>query len=658
MSTEFEKKILFFLLLSIGLIALPHAYHIATPLFAFFNLLLVWRFLGIWQPRILPGKFTIFIVTLVGLFLLYSQHQGILGRTPGTSLFITALGLKLLEIKEERDLYLIVYLAFIVAASQFLFEQNVLMAVYTLFVCSVLLATLVSINGLKIGNAPAMKTSAVIIAQALPIAVALFVLFPRVEAPRWMLFKDKSQARTGLKDSMEPGSISELGFSDELVFRVKFDGSIPPNNQRYWRGPVLTHTDGKRWIQTKGMFYQRYQDKVEYLGAPYRYTLMMEPQNKNWVFALDIPERFSKELSINANYQLVTDKDPDKRAEYRVVSYPSYNTGYITRTEYKESLQLPGPPSQRIVDLVRQLQGFELPPDLFIGAVMRHFRQENFRYTLMPPLMKENPIETFLFDARAGFCGHYASAFVYLMRVAGIPARVVTGYQGGEINKIGEFLEVRQANAHAWAEVWLENKGWARIDPTSAIAPERVEKNIDIAEQIASGNITFVDIDAESAKSLDWLKEARQLWGSMDYSWNRWVINYNPTNQSSFLASLGIETVRQMVYWLIGIMALIAACLSWMLLRNRPRTSDKLIAHYQRFCAKAAKAGPRRKPGEGAIDYAKRLKHRLPEHSAAIDDITALFVKLRYGRRSNPDDLNKFKRKVDNFRIKPVRHKI
>ena len=651
MPAEINKNILIFLLTSIGLIALPHIYHIPTAVFSFFSLLLSWRFLGIWRPNWLPNRLLIFLLTVGGIVLLYSQHQGIAGRDAGTSLFITALALKLLEIKQERDLYLIIYLSFIVAASQFLFEQSFLMAGYILFVCCVLLATLISINSIKQRNWLALKTAAVIIIQALPIAIVLFVLFPRVDAPRWMLLNTPNKARTGLSDSMEPGSISHLGLSGALVFRVKFDGAIPPMNQRYWRGPVLSHTNGKRWTQTRDLFFKRFQDKIKYQGQPYRYTLMMEPQNKNWIFALDMPEQFSPKLSQNANYQLTTREAPDKRAEYTITSYPNYNTGYITRTEYRNNLQLPDPPSKRVTDLVTHLQGFDSIPENFIQNLMHYFRQENFSYTLTPPLMKENPIETFLFDQRNGFCEHFASAFVYLMRVAGIPARVVTGYQGGELNKIGNFLEIRQANAHAWAEVWLTGQGWERIDPTTAIAPERVEQNVNIEQQIANRMVSFIDVHSEITQSLSWLLEARQLWGSLNYNWYRWVINYSAANQTSFLASLGIKTLKQMIYWLVGIIALITALLSWVLLHKKPKTIDKALIEYKRFCKTLAKKGLLRGPGEGVIDFADRIKRRFPEHSNTVEDITELFVKLRYGRHSTADDLNELKKRVGLFKL-------
>lgn len=649
MEFEVNQRVLVFLLVSIGLITLPHIYHVPWPLFAFFSLLLIWRFAGIWNPDYLPNNILVFLLTVSALALLYSQHQGIFGRDAGTSVFITALGLKLLEIKKERDLYLINYLAFIVATSQFLYQQSILMAGYIMFVCCVLLATLVSINSQKPETLAALKTATIILFQALPLSIILFVLFPRVEAPRWMLFEDKHAAKTGLSDSLEPGSISKLGMSGELVFRVKFIGAPPPSNQRYWRGPVYSRIDGKRWTETKNLFFRRFLDTPSFSGKPYNYTLLMEPQDKNWVFALDMPSTFPRTVEKNALYQLINKDDPDKRAEYKITSYPKYNTGYITKTELKDNLQLPTEPSDKIKQLVTQLHGFDQSAEVFIKSTLDHFKKENFHYTLVPPLMPKNPIETFLFESRKGFCSHYATAFVYLMRVADIPARVVGGYQGGELNKAGGFLEVRQANAHAWAEVWLKNKGWTRFDPTAAIAPERVEQDVNIDLQISTGEINFSPILINSSQALSWMKKARQLWGSVDYNWQRWVINYTGDNQSKFLSSLGIHDIKTMIYWMVGCIAVITLFLSWTILKNKRQKPDKVLLLYQQFCKKLAKAGFHKESSETAQNFSLRIQKQYPELADKANKITAIFIKLRYQKEWTENDLIQLKKQVLNF---------
>jgi protein-glutamine gamma-glutamyltransferase len=650
MNPAHNKEILVFLLTSIGLIVLPHAYHLHWGVFGFFCFLLAWRFIGIWKPERLPTFPVILLLIVSGMAILYVQHRGFMGRDGGTSLFVIALGLKLMEIKTERDLYLINYLAFIVAASQFLYEQSILMAAYILFVCCVLLAVLVYINSYVANTSVSLKKAAVIVAQAIPMAIVVFILFPRVEAPRWLLFKDEHQAKMGLSDSMEPGSITDLGMSDELVFRVKFSGAIPPPKERYWRGPVLTKTDGKKWTQASDLSYQKYLDKLVYSGSPYQYTLLMEPQEKNWVFALDMPADYPKPLERNANYQLITIDNLDKRSEFKLVSYPAYNTGYLTKTEFKDALQMPGTPSEKIKQLVTQLHGYDSAPDIFINQLLNHFRKEDFHYTLTPPLMEDNPIETFLFETRFGFCSHYASAFVYLMRVANIPARVVTGYQGGEFNTVGNFLEIKQADAHAWAEVWLENRGWVRFDPTAAIAPERIEKNIDIASLVPGGLISYAAPSAGAKAAFNWLKQARQLWSNVDYNWQRWVINYNNSNQASFLSSFGITDFKKMVYWMMGIIAIITAILSLFLLYRRPKPTDPVLVIYNRYLKKIAKAGFNKETGEGARDFAERIKVHLPEQVEGIEEITMAFIGLRYGSKPTEDDFKQLERLVSLFK--------
>ncbi|MEQ1558985.1 MAG: DUF3488 and transglutaminase-like domain-containing protein [Methyloglobulus sp.] len=646
-----NKDILIFLLSSIGLIVLPHVLHLHFAVFGFFCLLLAWRFVGIWKPEYLPTFPWIFLLIVCGTAILYIQHRGILGRDGGTSLFVVALGLKLMEIKTERDLYLINYLAFIVAASQFLYEQSILMAAYILFVCGVLLATLVFINSHVANTTVALKKATVIIAQAIPMAIVVFILFPRVEPPRWLLFNDRQEAKMGLSDTMEPGSISDLGTSDELVFRVKFTGVIPQPNQRYWRGPVLTQTNGKKWWQATDLSYLRNLDKVSYSGQPYQYTLMMEPQEKDWVFALDMPADFSSPLQRNANYQLITSDNLRKRSEFKLTSYPNYNTGDLTKTELQDALQLPGAPSEKIKQLVIQLHGYDSKPKDFINALLRHFRQEDFHYTLTPPLMEDKPIETFLFETRHGFCSHYASAFVYLMRVAGIPSRVVTGYQGGTFNEVGNFLEIKQADAHAWTEVWLDKEGWVRFDPTAAIAPERIEKNIDISRLTQDGLIQFSAANEGAHAAFNFLKQARQLWGHVDYNWQRWVINYNTANQSSFMSAFGIKDMKTMVYWMMGFVGIITAILSLFLLYQKPKPVNRTLLVFNKFLKKLAKVGLTKNPGEGARDFAERIKPELPEQAETIEAITSAFIAQHYGSRPTEVKFRRLCRLVAAFKI-------
>ncbi|MDD1620411.1 MAG: DUF3488 and transglutaminase-like domain-containing protein [Methylococcaceae bacterium] len=645
--SSLSKHSLIFLLTAIGLITLPHSQHIPVPLVAFFALLLTWRFVGIWRGAWLPSRLLLFVLMVLGIALLYSQHQGVFGRDAGTSLIVVALGLKLLEIHGKREIYLVVFLAFIVAASQFLYEQSILMAAYILLVCTVLLATLVIQNSRQPQTLAALKAALTIIFQALPIATVIFVSFPRIEAPRWMWLEDNTQAKSGLGNTLEPGSISDLSLSGELVFRVRFNGEPPPPRQRYWRGPVYSFTDGVRWMAAAP---GRPDKEPTFRGQSYSYTLLMEPQKEHWVFALEMPEQFDQSLRRNGLFQLLTKKKPSDRNEYSITSNTEYITDHIEEDLRRENLQLPRRPSDRIKALVETLHGFDAEPEIYIRNLLGHFRQENFHYTLTPPLMPDKPIETFLFEQRTGFCSHYATAFVYLMRVAQIPARVVAGYQGGELNKVGNFLEVRQADAHAWAEVWLDGKGWVRFDPTAAIAPERIDRGVNVDLQIASGAVNFAPVLVGN-KTFSWLKRGRQLWQSIDYNWQRWVINYDTENQAQFLAGLGINDWAALARWLIGSITVITILLAGWLLKSRKKGVDKALLQYRRFCDKLMKAGIEIRPGEGPKDFAARAKVLRPELSSQIARITELYIRLRYEANANINDLRQLKIQIAHLKI-------
>ncbi len=646
---KIPRQTLIFLLVSLALITLPHSQHLPASLFSFFCLLWLWRFIGIFKPRWLPGKLLIFAVTLSALALLYHQHQGVFGRDAGTALFVTALGLKLLEIRSERDIYLITFLAFIVAATEFLYQQSMLMAVYILLVCCSLLGTLVSINAKTSQTLAALKTSTLIIAQAFPIAIVIFLVFPRIEAPRWMWLEDNSKGLTGLSDTLEPGAISQLGLSDELVFRVKFKGAIPPPIERYWRGPVFTYTDGKSWRESRKQSQTIASIAPEYKGQIYQYKLLMEPQPHNWVYALEMPVNYSAPLTMTAAYQLITPKKPEERAEYQITSYTQYTLNKTNNTELNENLQLPHEPSDRLVQLVRQLGGFNHPPEYLINNLFRYFRQNEFYYTLTPPLMPHNPIESFLFDARAGFCSHYATAFVYLLRIAGIPARVIGGYQGGEINSVGGFLEVRQANAHAWTEVWLKNKGWTRFDPTTAVAPERIEQNVNIEQQISNRAISFIP-SAQLQNSLSWLKQARQLWSSLDYKWQRWVINYNTDAQTGIFELFGIQDWRKLFYGLLILIAVFILVLFQIMIKKTSRQSDPAVELYRKFCKKIPKTPI--KTGETPADYARRCQKLYPNQYKEIEIITRLFINIHYQPDPDKQALMKLKKQIRHFKLR------
>ena len=642
------------LLGSVFFVALPHAFHLRPAILVFFTLLAAWRWAAGTRPQWRPKRPLLTLVTLAGALLVYFQYHRFYGREGGSALFLTSLGLKLMEMRSRRDVYLVVFLGLFVALTQYLFSQSIPLAGYTLLAVLLSVAVLISLNGgPELPPRTAFRTAAILLAQAFPVMLVLFIFFPRIAGPLWRLPDDGHSSTTGLSDTIEPGSISRLGQSFEPAFRVEFEGKAPPQNQMYWRGPVFWHTDGRRWILPNERPLSPEQ-KPEFLESGYRYTLTLEPHRRNWIFALDLPSQYPGDVTQTAEYQLLARTKVESRRQYRMESHSAFRTPELTRTEARLGLQLPGPPSSRVQALVQSWTEGE--PREVVRRALLHFRSEPFVYTLHPPLLDDpHPIESFLFDTRRGFCEHYATAFVYLMRVAGIPGRVVTGYQGGQWNELGKFFEVRQADAHAWAEVWLPGQGWSRVDPTAAVAPERIEQGVDLDRQADAGEVRF---NAGERALLEralgfaaWMREARMLWASVDHAWNSWVLSYNPETQRRFWEALGIVDWGRLALWLGGLLAL---CAGFAVLVFRPRRTvrpDPALRLYRRFLARLARRGVVPRVGEGPTDFAARAAEARPEAGEAITQITGIFVRLRYGRLNEEDDLRELRRLVRVFRV-------
>jgi transglutaminase-like putative cysteine protease len=651
LSGPLEKLLLFSLLF----VALPHAAHLTLPVFLFFAAMVAWRFAAGLRPALQPGKVPLFLLTVGGALLVFAQYHRLYGRDGGAALFLVGLGLKLMEMKTRREVYLVVYLAFFVALTQYLFSQSIPMALYTLVAVGLAVAVLIGVNG---GTALALpdllKRSGALVAQSLPIMLVLFLFFPRLPGPLWKLPDDAETAKSGLSDTIEPGSVSRLGQSSEPAFRADFRGNPPPPDERYWRGPVFWQTDGTRWTLGREKALP-WKPPMAFAGPSYHYTITQEPNQQTWVFALEMPTDLPPELGQTADYLVVAREKLTERRQYALISRPAFQTGPLSAEDRQRGLQLPpGEPAPRLRALVEGWRSGSPKPRAIIERALKYFRTEPFVYTLNPPPLPDHPVERFLFETRRGFCEHYATAFVILMRTAGIPARVVTGYQGGLWNPMGRFLEVRQADAHAWAEVWLEGPGWTRVDPTSAVAPERIERGIDFESQSAAGDVRFNgDADSLADRALglrDWLRQARLAWSSIDHAWNLWVLAYNPESQKRFWESLGIIDWRGVLVWLgmlLGLCVTAAAFLFW---PRRKTVPDPALKAYRHFQNKLARRGVVRKTGEGPVDFASRAATEQPEAGESIRGVTEVFLRLRYGRQPDPADLERLRRMVREFR--------
>jgi transglutaminase-like putative cysteine protease len=465
--------------------------------------------------------------------------------------------------------------------------------------------------------------------------LVLFVLFPRIPGPLWGLPKDAWSGVTGLSDDMSPGNISSLSQSDAVAFRVTFRGEPPPPAQRYWRGPVLDVTNGRRWsrghrsLKRRPVRFRRHGDAVHY-------EVTLEPHGKRWLFGLDLPAFLPIRSLVSSELELRTTRDVRERLRYRMVSYSSYALEPERPFKPWPSLSLPQRVHPRARALALKWRKGLKHPQAVVDHALRWFREQGFRYSLTPPRLPGDPVDDFLFGTREGFCEHYAGSFVVLMRAAGIPARVVTGYQGGEMNPLGDYMLVRQRDAHAWAEVWLEGRGWVRVDPTAVVAPVRIEQGMDAAIPPTIGPSGLGITPAPAVA--DTFRRLRQAMDAMQANWNSWVLGYGATRQRQVLSRFGLDSssAGSLVLTLTLLVTLLLAALAAWLFRRRTRR-DPVRGLYDTFCARLARRGITRRPEEGPRDFALRAAAQRPEIASTIHAITDAYVALRYaGSHADP----------------------
>lgn len=592
----------------------------------------------------LPRKWLLALIAVAAAGGILLQYRTLFGRDAGVSMLVIMLALKLLETNTRRDGMLLGFLGCFLLVTNFLHSQTIPTAFYMLICAWLLLATLIGMQytGAWPGWRHQLQRSGVLLVQAVPLMAVLFLLFPRVQGPLWGLPQDAYAGLTGLSDNMSPGSLNNLILSYDVAFRAEFkDGRTPDAKDLYWRGPVLWDYDGRTWTAP------RLTQSTEDLPASgdVEYTVTLEPHNKRWLFALEFPGQKPPRSIATRDMQLLSFTPVRSRMRYDMSSAIGVAYGADDdRMVLARSLRLPAASNPRAAAFAAELRSRHREDRDLVAAVLTLFRNENFVYTLTPPLLGEHPVDEFLFDTRRGFCEHYASAFTVLMRAAGIPARVVTGYQGGEVNPVGGYILVRQADAHAWVEVWLENTGWVRVDPTAAVSPARVERGIASALPRSDPLPMFVRGDFAM------LQRMRLTWDSITYSWNQWVLGYSPERQRLFLSNLGFseaswQTMSVMLMVFAGIAVLIGAGLALRDLRGvRP---DPAKRAYDRFCRKLAKRGVPRGAAEGPRVFARRAAQQRPDLATAIDEITALYVGLRYaGETGAPEMLHRLEQKI------------
>jgi protein-glutamine gamma-glutamyltransferase len=640
--------------------------------------LIAWRLAASARFVRLPGKLVRALLAFALVGAVFARFHTLNGLSPGTALLVLMAAIKLLETHTARDQFIVVGGTLFLLLAACLERQSLLRTpLYLLetWLCCASFAVIAypprkSPAGTTERSAkepPAGATepvtrfdnrAAVLLAgrallYALPLALVLFVLFPRLPGAFWALPRSEG-AETGLSDTMSPGSISQLTSSYEIAFRAKFSGPLPPPQERYWRGPVLHDFDGYTWKRRPGGGY--FPKPLEYAGNAYHYRVTLEPSQQRWWFSLETVDHSpSPGVDFNYDYELVARDPVTDTTSFDAVSHTMTRSAEpLSKLARQVETQWPQGRNPRSLQFARDLRARVNSDRAFVDAVLELLRTGGFVYSLTPPLLDYDSVDDFLFNTRNGFCGHYASAFVTLMRGAGIPARVVTGYLGGEWNPIGEYFIVRQSDAHSWAEVWLEGRGWTRVDPTAVVEPERLTRGIlNLLPNTGSAEARLVRFSPTFAALL-------QRWDAMNTWWTNSVLKYDFKSQLNLLSRLGIHSPDMTTLGWAFVTALLSwlTWIAWQMGRGPPPVRpDRLARAYARLCRKLGGIGLPRSAHQGPIAYADAVGERRPDLREAVRALLTRYAELRYGAPradSHAEDVMGFERAV--ARLSVARH--
>lgn len=667
---QIPRDSLILIMLSQFVVALPHVFNVSFWALLAIGLCVVWRWMIFRNRWVFPNVW-------IRILLVFAFSMGVL-LTEGiahrietwTALLMVAFALKLIETKTRRDGYAVLFLACFVLSTAFIYDQGIGLAVYVVVALMLVIAGMVSMNQwhAQVDIVASLKASSKLMAQAIPFALVLFVLFPRIP-PIWSV-PTANSAQTGLPDEVSPGDIARLAKSDAIAFRVSFDDVVPNNEQLYWRALVYPHFEQGTWslpdpVKDKRLTYpiDWVDDTVRYKFVPevtglekIAYQVLMEPTSNRRMFALDLAISATDKTGLTRDFRLVNRKPIKSVTRYTVDSYPKAVLDYSLPSSIREaSLSLPSSDNPRAREYAKQLYQASASNQEYIDRVLQRIREKEYRYTLRPPLLpKKNSVDTFWFDTQAGFCSHYAGAFVYLMRAAGIPARLVGGYQGGEANPVTGHVIVRQYHAHAWAEVWLKGQGWVRVDPTAAVAPERVEQGLDAAlsDDDRSTLSAFTAVRLGGGLGL---AKLMYMWESLEYRWYQYVVGYDNDKQNDFLDKLlgGVTPVRIAIALVIAGSICVLLIAAPMLMGRSTKPQHPVLKIFSRFVARVEKKGWKRRSEESPMQFILRLAKQKPITSSSLAPWVLLLERALFDPKFEPSkqQLADLERRLETLRV-------
>tara|TARA_R110002072_G_scaffold2011_6_gene16974 strand:+ start:19087 stop:21111 length:2025 start_codon:yes stop_codon:yes gene_type:complete len=655
---QVPRNALMWIIISLFALVAPHVGRLPVWVLAVYVIAVVWRLQvhrGLWS---FPGRWVKVAMTVSGFAGIYASYGTLVGLEPTVALLLTAFALKFIELSQRKDAYVLLFLGYFICITEFLFSQDLLITLYSILNVLLVTTALVALHqpGQNQFNRGTIRLAGVMLLQAVPLMVVLFFVFPRF-GPLWTVPLKSHTAKTGMSDFMKPGDVASLSQSADVAFRVKFEGEIPEKSSLYWRGLVFSRLEQDVW---SGLGYydvplsEQRPEPVATSGRPIRYSVIMESTQQNWLYGLHYARARSAGVLHSSDYRMMSPAPLETEYMYRVESWTNVPVEpELSDWRYRTETKLPPQGNPRTRQLAKEMRAEAGSDERFVQEVLDKFNRENYIYTLRPgTLSGGNQIDQFLFQAQRGFCEHYASAFVFMMRAADVPARVVAGYQGGEINPLNKTVIVHQFDAHAWAEVWLENKGWVRVDPTSAVSPLRIQMGLEEAMASEGSFLAAEPLSPLRYRGIPLLNQLRLRYDALTYRWQSWVVGFDSDQQFDLLHSMfGEISTRVFATLLLGSWALVLVPVAISLfLRRDTHPGSPLDRYYRMFCDRMAGLGLVRSPGETPGQFAQRTMTELPACGEQLQQITGLYNTLAYAGEMDKAGLAQFARAVKHFK--------
>ena len=625
---------------------LPHMPRLPAWVAVLYLVAFAWRVEAFRGRMELPGRWLKILLSAGAAVGIVLSFGSLLGMEPMVAFLLTAFALKLLEMRSRKDAYVVIFLGYFVLLTVFLFSQDLLMVLYGLALVWVLTTALVCVHriGASLRDMQPARLAALMLAQSAPLMLVLFFLFPRI-GPLWSVPLMSHAAQTGMSDRLRPGDVSRLSQSDDVAFRVRFDGEIPRSTELYWRGLVMSRVQDGEWRSLRYYevpAFERRNPRPALRGPMLSYTVMLNPTQQNWLYALRYAQSTRSGVMQLHDFTLYSPVEIEINFLYSVQSWPQAGLNR-TLSDWRRRVEteLPAGGNPRARELARSLRERTTGDREYMLAVLDYFRRNDFRYTLQPPLLPaRDSMDSFLFETRRGFCEHFAAAFAVLMRAANIPTRIVAGYLGGEVNPVNRTVIVHQFDAHAWNEVWFEGEGWVRIDPTAVVAPERISSGLESAVSAEGSFLADSPLSPLRFRGVGWVNSLRLRYDALTYRWQSWVTGFDGQAQFDLLRGvLGEISVLRSLAVLLGCGALVLAAVALLLFRQRPRRQrpafERELLDLQRLLWRR---GLEAVPGETPGALVRRAAARWPRDG---ERITALYRQLErrlYGPPLPVDD--------------------